>query len=296
MFAQLFAVMAPVIFGASIGYGWVKLGYTYQTNFVSRLTLNVGTPCLILAKLPASHVSFSTLQHIVLAMSVTMLLLGLLGYALCYWRKLDWRVFVPAMIFPNTGNMGLPISLYAFGEMGFGFAVAIMVIVSLVQFTLGSMTTSRPLHNLVRTPALYAIFISLILIKFEIAVPAWIQNSLDLISGFTIPIMLITLGVSLASIQAKNIMVGLAFGVFRTTMAIGIAIGVGYVFALGSTQTSQLMLQACMPVAVYNYLFAQRAGHSPETVASLVLCSTLLSLIYLPIILSVMFTLQHPVP
>lgn len=292
MFAQLFAVMAPVIFGAGIGFGWVRLGYTYPTNFVSRLTLNVGTPCLILAKLPASRVPFDTLQHIIVAMSVTMALLGLVGYALCYWRKLDWRVFVPAMIFPNTGNMGLPISLYAFGNTGFGFAVAIMVIVSLVQFTLGNMTTSRPFYNLVRTPALYAIFIALALLKLEMQLPLWLQNSLDLISGFTIPIMLITLGVSLASIQAKNIMVGLAFGIFRTVIAIGVALLVGYAFALSSAQTFQLMLQACMPVAVYNYLFAQRAGNSPETVASLVLCSTLLSLIYLPIILSVIFTMQ----
>lgn len=43
-----------------------------------------------------------------------------------------------------------------------------------------------------------------------------------------------------------------------------------------------------MPVAVFNYLFAQRSGHEPEYVASLVFCSTLLSLLYLPILLAIL--------
>ena len=47
-----------------------------------------------------------------------------------------------------------------------------------------------------------------------------------------------------------------------------------------------LVLQASMPVGVLNYLFAQRYGRSPEQVASLVLVSTLISIISIPMLLA----------
>lgn len=294
MLAQLFAVMAPVLFGASLGFFWIKLGYSFPTSFVSRLTLNIGTPCLILAKLPASGVTLENFNAILVAMILIMLLMAVAGYGLCRWRKLDWQVYLPAMLFPNTGNMGLPISHYAFGNRGFGIAIAIMVIVSLVQFTQGSMTSRRPLLSLVKTPTLYAIAIALVMMAFHWQLPEWMFNTVDLISGFTIPLMLITLGVSLASIQPRNLIIGMGFGVFRTLLAVAICLLVSMLLHLDAYKTGQILLQVSMPVAVYNYLFAQRAGRSPETVASLVFCSTLLSLIYLPIILRVLFVYTPP--
>lgn len=289
MFSQLFAVMAPVLFGAGLGFFWIKLGYSFPTSFVSRLTLNIGTPCLILAKLPTSGVTLANFNSILVAMIMIMVLMALAGYGLCRWRKLDWQVYLPAMLFPNTGNMGLPISQYAFKDKGFGIAIAIMVIVSLVQFTQGSMTSKKPLISFVKTPTIYAIAIALAMMATDSKLPGWLFNTVDLISGFTIPLMLITLGVSLASIQAKNIVVGLGFGALRTLLAVAICLLVSTVLHLDTYKTGQILLQVCMPVAVYNYLFAQRAGRSPETVAGLVLCSTLLSFIYLPIILHFIF-------
>lgn len=294
MLAQLLAVMAPVLFSAGLGFLWIKLGYSFPTSFVSRLTLNIGTPCLILAKLPTSGVTLENFNSILIAMILIMLLMGLAGYMLCRWRKLDWQIYLPAMLFPNTGNMGLPISQYAFQKSGLGIAIAIMVVVSLVQFTQGSMTSKKPLLSLIKTPTIYAIIIALLMMATHTELPEWLFNTVDLVSGFTIPLMLITLGVSLASIQVKNILAGLIFSFIRTLLAAGISLLVCTLLHLDAYKTGQIALQVCMPVAVYNYLFAQRAGRSPETVASLVFCSTLLSFIYLPIILRIIFIYTPP--
>lgn len=51
MLAELFAVLAPVLIAAGIGYGWVRSGHQYPTDFIARLVLNVGTPCLVLSTL-----------------------------------------------------------------------------------------------------------------------------------------------------------------------------------------------------------------------------------------------------
>ncbi|WP_146909644.1 AEC family transporter, partial [Halomonas halophila] len=200
----------------------------------------------------------------------------------------DWRVLLAPMMYPNTGNMGLPVVLYAFGEAGFAFGITVMVTVSLFQFTLGTLMTSRgnPLKSLARTPTVYAILIALALLLTDTDLPPWLANSVDLISGFTVPLMLITLGVSLANIQVRSLRSGLGFCLLRLPLAAGLAWGIGALLALPPMAHAILVLQMSMPVAVFNYLFAQKARREPEYVASLVFCSTLLSLIYLPLLLA----------
>ena len=97
--------------------------------------------------------------------------------------------------------------------------------------------------------------------------------------------LLITLGVALASIRARNLSAGLAFALGRVVVAGMIAQGIGLLLGLDEEARGILMVMMCMPMAVYNYLFAQKAGRSPEFVASLVMCSTLSSFIYLPLML-----------
>ena len=74
----------------------------------------------------------------------------------------------------------------------------------------------------------------------------------------------------------------------RSSAAALAAFGVSQLLGLPPLAQSVLILQMSMPVAVYNYLFAQRARREPEYVAGLVFCSTLLSFLYLPVLLALM--------
>ncbi len=212
------------------------------------------------------------------------------AFVLARLLRKDWRVILAPSMYPNTGNMGLPVVLYAFGEAGFVFGITVMVTVSLFQFTLGTMLASRgnPLKSLAKTPTVYAILIALTLLLTDTELPLWLDNSVDLISGFTVPLMLITLGVSLASIQVRSLRSGIGFSLLRIPLAALAAWGIGSLLALPPMAHGILILQMSMPVAVFNYLFAQRSQREPEYVASLVFCSTLLSLIYLPILLAIL--------
>ena len=49
MFNQLFAVIAPILICAGLGYAWARHGVQYPVEFVTRLVMNIGAPCLILA-------------------------------------------------------------------------------------------------------------------------------------------------------------------------------------------------------------------------------------------------------
>ena len=290
MIAELFAVMAPVLAGAGLGYLWVRLGHPYPVDFITRLVFNIGTPALVLASLSGAEIDANTFGRTMLATSLVMIVMAMATFLVARLLARDWRVLLASMMYPNTGNMGLPVVLYAFGSAGFAYGITVMVTVSLFQFTLGSVFGSKgnPLKALATTPTVYAILISMALLLTETSLPLWLANSVDLMSGFTVPLMLITLGVSLASIQVKSLRSGIRFSLVRIPLAAMVAWGVGHWLNLPTMAQSILILQMSMPVAVFNYLFAQRAQREPGYVASLVFCSTLLALIYLPILLALL--------
>ncbi|HSH47149.1 MAG TPA: AEC family transporter [Halomonas sp.] len=290
MLAELFAVMAPVLAGAGLGFGWVRLGHDYPVAFVTRLVFNIGTPSLVLASLAGAEIEPDTFARVMLAVALVLITMGAATFLVTRLLGRSWRVLLAPMMYPNTGNMGLPVVLYAFGSAGFAVGITVMVTVALFQFTLGTLLTERgnPLKALATTPTIYAVAIALALMLTDTPLPLWLANSLDLISGFTVPLMLITLGVSLASIQVRSLRFGLTFSLIRLPMAACVAWGIGSLLSLPPMAHAILVLQMSMPVAVFNYLFAQRAQREPQYVASLVFCSTLLSLLYLPALLAIL--------
>lgn len=292
MLAELIAVMAPVVTGAGLGFIWIRRGLEYPVAFVTRLVFNIGTPALVIASLSGAEIDASSFGRTMLATALVLTTMGLVSFGLARLLRRDWRVLLAPTMYPNTGNMGLPVVLYAFGEAGFAYGITVMVTVSLFQFTLGTMLASRgnPLKSLIKTPTVYAILIAMALLLTETELPLWLDNSIGLISGFTVPLMLITLGVSLASIQVKNLRSGISFSLIRIPAAVGVTWGIGHWLELPSIALAVLILQMSMPVAVFNYLFAQKAQREPAYVASLVFCSTLLSLIYLPILLALLLS------
>lgn len=289
MLAELFAVMAPVLAGAGLGFFWVRLGQPYPVEFVTRLVFNIGTPALVIASLSGAEIEAGNFGRTMLATALVICTMAAMTWPLARLLRQDWRVLLAPAMYPNTGNMGLPVVLYAFGSAGFAYGITVMVTVSLFQFTLGSVMASssdNPLRTLARTPTVYAILLSLVLLLTDTALPRWLSNSVELISGFTVPLMLITLGVSLANIQVKSLRSGIGFSLLRIPVAAALAWGIGALLGLPPLAHSIVVLQMSMPVAVFNYLFAQKARREPEYVASLVFCSTLLSLLYLPLLLA----------
>ena len=287
MFFELFAVMAPVLIVAGIGYGWARSGQAYPTEFVTRLVLNISTPCLVLSTLSRAEVDLEIFGQMALGCVVITLLMAVVGWVLSRTISADPKVLVPAYMFPNTGNMGLPISLYAFGEPGLALAVAFFVVLSVGHFSVGMILSgaAESWRRLLLNPVILSLGVALVVLLLDLQLPRWLGNTIDLLGSLSIPMMLLTLGVSLASIRPKQVGKGMALGGLR--MLCGAAIGWGIALALDLPPLAQgvLVLQAAMPVAVFNYLFAVKANRSPETVASLVICSTLLSFIFIPLLL-----------
>ncbi|MBK6511719.1 MAG: AEC family transporter [Haliea sp.] len=136
-----------------------------------------------------------------------------------------------------------------------------------------------------RSPVVYAGLLSVLLIAFDWQLPAWLQNTVSMLGNLSIPLMLLALGVSLAGINRKYALKALKLGSLRLLLGFGAGWLVAEILGLTGVLRGVLIIQATMPVAVFNYLLAVRYRKSPEEVAGAVMVSTLLSFATLPALL-----------
>lgn len=287
MFVTIFSVIAPVFICALLGYGWVKKGLAFDTPFVSRLVMEVGAPCLIFSRFMEQDIDLSAFRQMALAALLSMVLFGIVASVALYAAKLNLRTWLSSQMFPNVGNMGLPLCLLAFGEEGLALGMTYFMINSVFGFTVGIMIMSGKVsfRELVKNPVLYSVLITLLFLFTGTKPWTWVQNTTHLLADFTIPLMLIAMGVSLARFQIASVGRSLMISVLRLGMGFAVGLAVATLLGLEGAARGVTILQSSMPVAVFSYMFAVRYDRSPEEVAGTVVISTVLSFLSLPLLL-----------
>lgn len=288
MLYQLFSVIAPVLTCAVIGYTWRKQGRPYDTALVTALVTNIGTPCLVFFTLIDTKITTAAFLSMGGATAATMVVFYAVYYLFLKAMKLSQKAFLSALAYGNVGNMGLPLCLLAFGDHGLALAIAYFTVNVILLFTIGvavpaGVTSAR---DLLRLPILYGALAAFVFMATGWTVPEPIFNTTRILSGLTVPLMLITLGVSLAGLGVKKLPQAALLSVMRIGVGFLVGWGAAEVFGFTGVERGVLILQCSMPVAVFNFLFAERYGNQPEEVAGMVVISTVLSFATLPFLLA----------
>jgi predicted permease len=293
LLAQLSDILLPVFALAGIGYGWHKLGIPFEREFVTRVVLNVSGPCLIVDTLSQLALPIGDFVGMVAASAALFVLTVVASWIVLHAAKLSIRSYLPALGIGNTGNLGLPLCLFAFGQEGLALAVAVYVTNSVGQFTLTPLLQSQasPWRTLATTPVVYGALIGLLLMVTEIELPIWTGETVGLLGSLMIPLMLLALGNTLGELKVKRLNFSLGWGAAR--LALGFAVGhvVAWIFGLEGVAMGVIVLQATMPAAVFNYLFAARYNRAPDDVAGIVLLSTFLSALTMPLLVAYVLSL-----
>jgi len=249
--------------------------------------MNIGTPCLVFSTLSTLSVSPNNLGLMGTATLSVFVLLGLIGAAIVRIAKLPIRGYLPPIMFPNMGNMGLPICFFAFGKPGLALAIIAFAVYCLCTFSFGLWLYSGAVSpvQLFRLPIIYSVILAVILLLSGVSVPGWVLKTTELLGNFAIPMMLFTLGVSLSGFSVTKLNRAVLLSVLRLGMGFGIGILVSFLFGLTGIARGVVVLQSSMPVAIFNYLFAERYNRNPRETAELVVISTVMSLVALPLIL-----------
>lgn len=288
MIQQLLAVIAPIIICAGLGFAWSRRGLDYPVAFVTRVVMNIGAPCLIIASFNQANIDVDRLGAVAGAALLVMLLMLPAGLILIRALHLKKATFLPSLLFPNIGNMGLPVCLFAFGEIGLALALTVFLVVFSLQMSLGIFLASGngSIRELLKQPVLWATALAVSMVLGDWSLPAWLANTTELLGGITIPLMLITLGVSLSDLKVLQWRHSLWFGMMRVLGGFALGVLVAELFGLEGAERGVVILQSSMPVAVFNYLLAMKYQREPGEVAGMVVMSTLLSFVLLPFIVA----------
>ena len=281
-------IVAPVFLLAGLGFTWVKLGFEYRIQFVTRLAMTLAVPCLLFTSLMQSQIDPAALTALSLAALTGYVLLTVAAWIIVQITGLELRSTLPAMIIGNTGNLGLPLALFAFGDQGLSYALVIFAISGIYGFTFGVWVVSGggSLTRLVKEPMVGATLLGALFLWQGWETPRFLTNTLDLIGQMAIPLMLLTLGVAVARLQPGRLSRAFWLVTVRLPICIGIAWAVGRWFALDPVAFGVLVVQLSTPVAVTSYLLAEKYGADSDQVAGMVVVSTLLALLTLPLTLA----------
>ena len=291
---KLFEVVFPVFFVIGVGYYLGKKNPKLDTNFITTFAGNIGTPAMIFYTVTTTGITLSIFtQYFIYAF----LMIGgfaLIGLIFLYFLKKDLIMELPPLILPNTGNMGIPICLFAYGIQGLGIASAIASVIILLHFTLGVFLAKKnfSFDILIKSPPVYAIIISVIFLFFEISTPLFLENTTFLLTYATIFLVLMSLGIALTRFKF-SFKESIILSLNRVIIGPIIALIIIYCFNLSGFAAGVLLIQSAMPSAILNYLIGSM--YSPkkvvDSIASTIVTSTLISFITIPIV--VFFALKY---
>ncbi len=285
----IIAAVLPVLITVLVGFVLARTERPFDGKTITLLVGTIGTPALVfsqLARMPAPE----RLLPLAGATTLALLLFTFAGAVLLKASGLKLRTYLPSLSFPNAGNLGLPLALYATGQQGLDDAVVIFSVMTVFSFTIGNAIAAgrARVREVLSNPIVPAALLGVMWSAFRFPIPTWMDNTLTLLSGFAIPLMLLMLGTSLARIKVR--MLGRASYVAALRLGLGIVVGfaVAALFGFEGVEDDVFVLQCAMPVAVYNYFFAQTYKNDPEEIASLIVVSTVMSLFTIPPLLAVL--------
>ncbi len=284
---KILEIIAPIFFLAGIGFAWVRLGFEYRVEFVTRLAMTLAVPALIFVALMETEIPATSLSLISLAALVSYIAATAGAWVLVKITGLDARTYLAPIAMGNTGNIGLPLAFFAYGDEGLGYAVVIFAISAIYTFTFGIWIVSRSSSPfaMFKEPIVAATLLGAVFLWQGWETPVFLTNTLSLLGQMAIPIMLITLGVAVARLTPQNIGRSVWIALSKTCLCACVAWSVGLWFGLPKVAFGILVLQLAAPAAVTSYLIAEKYKVDAQAVAGLVVVSTLFAVVTFPLLL-----------
>jgi predicted permease len=214
-------------------------------------------------------------------MTLYVIFFSIIGIIILKLLKKDIYRLLPPLILPNTGNMGMPLCLFAYGKMGLAIATATTAMILVFHFSLNILLASKKfsIKPLIKCIPIYALLISLVFVYYEIPSPIFLENATFLIGYSTIFLVLMSLGVALSKLKVFSFKETLIYSLIR--VLVGPIVGFGFVkfFNLTGIEAGVMFIQASMPSAILTYLVSKI--YSPkkisDSIASTVALSTFVS-------------------
>lgn len=283
---RIIGIITPVLIVAAIGYAYGKLRKPDMT-WINLLSTDLLFPLLTFSSMASKDFHIMEFLPLVFCGAVMVIGTGLIGWLVAKMMGYNPHAFVPSIIFSNTGNMGLPLTLFAFGQPMLPPAIALFMIYSLGHFTLG-IRISDPkasIRGILRGPMIWAMAAGVSMSVAGLSLPPWLSTSMRMLGETAIPLGLFALGVGFASFRVDRWSIGIIGALLRPIAGLAIALTLIALIPLSKPLQGILLLYAALPPAILNFIFAERYKQEPGQVAAIVVVGHVLSLVSVPLAL-----------
>lgn len=283
---KIIEILFPVFVITIIGIIYAKK-VKIDINSINKINLDIFIPFLIFYSISSKLPNISVLGYFSLGAVIIVFGSGLILYPFIKLMKIDINSFLPAMMFNNSINLGLPLALLSFGQEAMALFIALSLVQVIGQFTVAEMMYGGKIDikAMFKNPVIIATCFGLIFNYFNISFPSTINVTFELLSQVAIPLILFALGVRLSTVKLENIKIGIIGAILCPLSGLIMAFLAIYLFEYSELQQKLLILFGLLPTAVLNAILAEKYNKDSSMVASIVAIGNIFTIIYLPIAL-----------
>jgi len=298
IFLSLLIIILPVLLIFSIGYiGQKVIGFDIKS--ISTVALYLMSPFLAFRTFYTNELNMDYFYIVLFCLILTVILLIVVWITSLFMKatRPQLSAMILGGVFMNSGNYGAPVVLFAFGAVGFEYAVIMMVFQSLLMNTVGiffaslggkeTTTLKQSFQRVVRMPLVHAAILGVGLQVFAISMPKPLMQGIGLIADASIPTVMLVLGMQLAAISRKRVAYRYVSAVtfIRMVMSPLIAVAILYFMPINDLLKAVIILQSAMPAAANTTMFALQFDTEPDLVSFTTFITTIISILTIPIVL-----------
>jgi predicted permease len=287
VFLRVVSIVFPIFFIVCVGFVYGRR-HRPEMLAANQLNMSVFLPALIFSALAAKTFALADNVQIAVGGAVVVLGSGLLAWPLARVLGYQPKTLVPPVMFNNAGNMGLPLLALAFGDQALGAAVVLLLVETMLQFSLGPWLLSGRLHMAMiwREPVIGAALLGLGVSLSGVSIWPPVMTASKLLGDISIGLMIFSLGVRLSAAPLTNWTIGWVAAVATPVTGMLMAWLFGTLAGLEQRQMDILFIFGALPPAVLNFIFAERYHQEPEKVAAIVVIGNAAALLFIPLALA----------
>ncbi len=287
MAEQIFLIVFPIFFVAFLGFLYARLKST-DMGAANRVNLDVFVPILIFQVLSTRTPELSQYGNLAIGCLFVVLGVGVLAVGISRIVHYPAKVFVPPVMFKNSGNLGLPLAVFTFGEQALPVAVILFVVSSFLHYTLGSLwlDNGKGALGILKIPMIYAAVLGVAFSVFEWTLPAFMAAPVEMMAKICVPLMLFSLGVRMIDVDFRHWRIGLIAAVVSPILGILVAYSVVQVLAFPVEHAAMLIVFGALPPAVMNFILAETYDLEPAQVAAIVMVGNAMAVVSVPVALA----------
>jgi predicted permease len=287
MLLRIFTIVFPVFAIVAVGYLYGRFRRPDLTA-ANQINMAVLLPALIFSVLSGRNFQIGQYGWLAAAAALVVLGSGLLAWPVARIARVPARTFVPPMMFTNSGNMGLPLAVFAFGEAALPAAVVLFIVENGLHFTLGTWLMDHRAHwlEVLKQPIVIATLAGIAFSLTGLTLPAPVPATLELLGQASIPLLLFALGARLTGIDLRDWRLGLLGAIVCPATGVVMVLLLLPFLKLAPTEQALLIVFGALPPAVLNYLVAERYRQEPGRVATLVMIGNLGAIVAVPLALA----------